>query len=52
MLMCEYCQGEARKKGKRMLVGEQKYTTQESIDKDVPCDVCDEYDNLWKIKFI
>ena len=51
MLLCEYCQLEAKKQGKKIVVYEQKYTADESIDKDIPCDECDEYDNLWLVKF-
>ena len=52
MLLCEYCIREIQKEKKEIIVGDQKYTIQESIDKDIPCDKCDEYDNLWKINFV
>lgn len=52
MLMCDYCQQELKSRGERLFIGYQRFTLEESEERDIPCAWCDEYGDLWEIKFI
>ena len=49
MLLCEYCQSELKSRGVRIWIGEMEYSLEESMDQDVPCEWCDEYDDLYDV---
>lgn len=49
MLMCEYCQGEVKKNGYRLIVKDMVYSFKESMEKNIPCEICDEYDDLYDV---
>ena len=52
MLMCEYCQQEVKSHGEKIFVGYRKMTFEESMETDTPCEWCDEYDDLYEVRFI
>lgn len=47
MLLCRYCIEEIRSRGGFVLVGEMKYTQEESEEMDIPCEWDGEYDDLY-----
>ena len=52
MLMCEYCQQELQSRGEKLFIGYRAYDFEESETENIPCGWCDEYADLWEVKFI
>lgn len=51
MLMCGYCIQEAKSRGERLFIGDLKVNFDDSVEDNIPCDCCDEYDDLYEVKF-
>lgn len=49
MLMCEYCQGEVKRNGYKLIVGDMAYSFEEAMEENIPCEICDEYDDLYEV---
>lgn len=52
MLMCEYCQGEVKRNGYKLIVGDMAYSFEEAMEENIPCEICDEYDDLYEVTAI
>lgn len=50
MLMCPYCIDEAKKKGKQLFIGYYAYTFEECMTKNIACNICDQYDELYEVR--
>ena len=48
MLLCDWCQQEYRNRGMKMITVYEAYTFKESMEKNIPCECCDEYDYLYE----
>ena len=52
MLMCPYCIEEAKSRGEKLFIGYQEMDFETSMETDTPCEWCDEYDELYEVKFM
>ena len=48
MKLCSYCQQELKSRGVKIWIGEQICDCDEAMEEDIPCEWCDEYDDLWE----
>jgi len=49
MLMCRYCIEEAKSRGEKVYVGDLEMYFEQSMEDDIPCECCDEYDDLFNV---